>query len=71
MAGAAETVERMTEHGPVALASSTPTRLISLVLAPPRHGGLVLGVCSAEDERYGKPHPAVFPSAAAALGVPG
>jgi sugar-phosphatase len=69
MAGAAETVERMAERGPVALASSTPTRLITLVLAHLGMEGRFSVICSAEDERYGKPHPAVFLSAAEALGV--
>jgi sugar-phosphatase len=67
--GAVETVRSMAERGPVALASSTPKRLIAVVLD---HIGLSEAfavVCSAEDEPYGKPHPAVFLTAARLLGV--
>ena len=54
----------------MALASSTPHRLIRTVLD---HIGLSHSfevISSAEDERYGKPHPAVFLTAADALAVP-
>ncbi len=67
--GAIETVAAMTERGPVALASSTPRRLIEVVLG---HIGLAdafVAICSAEDEAWGKPHPAVFLTAAAAVEV--
>jgi len=67
--GAIETVSAMAERGSVALASSTPMRLILVVLG---HIGLADAfevICSAEDEDYGKPHPAVFLTAAATLGV--
>ena len=59
----------MAERGPVALASSTPRRLIEVVLG---HIGLAdafVAICSAEDEAWGKPHPAVFLTAAAAVEV--
>ncbi len=67
--GAIEAVQSMAERGPVALASSTPHRLIEVVLG---HIGLADAfevICSAEDEAYGKPHPAVFLTAARALGA--
>jgi len=67
--GAVTTVNVMAERGPVALASSTPHALIRVVLA---HLGLADAfeiICSAEDEDYGKPHPAVFLTAAQQLGV--
>lgn len=67
--GALTTVAAMAERGPIALASSTPHRLIRVVLA---HIGLLDAfevICSAEDEGWGKPHPAVFITAAARLGV--
>ena len=54
----------------LALASSSPRRLIAAVLARFALEDAFDAVVSAEDERYGKPHPAVFLSAAAALGVP-
>jgi len=69
MPGAAETVVAMAERGPIALASSTPHVLITIVLA---HLGLSEAfplICSAQDEEYGKPNPAVFLTAAAQLGV--
>jgi len=58
------------DHGlPLAVASSTEYRLIEIVLGHfdlRRHFALVH---SAEDEPFGKPHPGVFLSAAAKLGV--
>lgn len=69
--GAIDAIERMSSRygGAVALASSSPGILIEEVLR-------VLGVRehfrvvhSAEAEDYGKPHPAVFLSAARKLGV--
>ena len=70
MPGAHEAVAAMAERGPVALASSTPMPLIRRTL---EHIGLAdafVVVRSAADERYGKPHPAVFLAAAEGLGVP-
>ena len=55
--------------GPVALASSTPMRLIDRTL---RHFGLDGDfdvIHSAEDEPFGKPHPGVFLTTASLLGV--
>ena len=58
-------------HGlPLAVASSSPYRLIDLVLD---HFGLrrhFVLVHSAQDEPWGKPHPGVFLTAAAKLDVP-
>ena len=67
--GARATVDAMAERGPIALASSTPHRLIEVILD---HLGLrdAFGIiCSAEDEAYGKPHPAVFLTAADRLRI--
>jgi len=66
--GAREVVSAMAERGPVALASSTPYALIDLVLTKIELSGAFTVICSAEDEAYGKPHPAVFLSAARNLG---
>jgi sugar-phosphatase len=69
MPGAAAVVAAMAERGPIALASSTPRVLIEVVL---EHLGLSAAfplICSAQDEAYGKPHPAVFLTAATRLGV--
>ena len=55
---------------PLAVASSTEYRLIDVVLG---HFGLAEEfevIHSAEEEPFGKPHPGVFLSAAAKLGVP-
>ena len=55
---------------PMAIASSSQYRLIDTALA---HFGLrqhFLLVHSAEDEQWGKPHPAVFRTAAAKVGAP-
>jgi mannitol-1-/sugar-/sorbitol-6-/2-deoxyglucose-6-phosphatase len=69
--GAARAVDLCRARGlPLALASSSQYRLIDAALA---HFGLrerFAVVHSAEDEDYGKPHPAVFLTAAAKLGAP-
>ena len=67
--GALDVVSAMAERGPVALASSTPRRLIDVVLSHIGLSDAFAALCSAEDEDWGKPHPAVFLSAAAAVGV--
>jgi sugar-phosphatase len=67
--GAVRAIELTSARGPVALASSTPLFLIERCLA---HFGLVdrfVSLHSAEFEPFGKPHPGVFLTAAAALGV--
>jgi sugar-phosphatase len=67
--GAVRAIELTSERGIVALASSTPLTLIYRCLD---HFGLrsrFAVVQSAEFEPFGKPHPGVFLSAAAALGV--
>ncbi|MGH9090659.1 MAG: hexitol phosphatase HxpB [Acidimicrobiales bacterium] len=53
----------------LALASSSEHRLIRRVLDHFGLAGEFGVVCSAEDEAYGKPHPAVFLAAARELGV--
>jgi len=67
--GARATVEAMAERGPVVLASSTPHRLIRVVLAHLDLADAFATISSAEDEAYGKPHPAVFLTAASTVGV--
>lgn len=68
--GVGRALDLCRDHGlPLALASSSERRLIDVVLT---HFGLdgTFGVVhSAEDEPYGKPHPAVFLTAAHLLGV--
>ncbi|HEY5121681.1 MAG TPA: hexitol phosphatase HxpB, partial [Acidimicrobiales bacterium] len=67
--GAVRAIELTSARGPVALASSTPLFLIEKCLA---HFGLndrFVSLHSAEFEPFGKPHPGVFLTAAAALGV--
>jgi mannitol-1-/sugar-/sorbitol-6-/2-deoxyglucose-6-phosphatase len=68
--GAERALDLAAQRGPLALASSTPLALIYRCLD---HFGLrdrFAAVNSAQFELFGKPHPAVFLSAAAALGVP-
>ena len=69
LAGAERAIELATARGPVALASSTPMFLIERCLAHFDLGGRFASLHSAEFEPFGKPHPGVFLSAAAALGV--
>jgi sugar-phosphatase len=67
--GAERTIALCAERGPIALASSTPKPLILTLLD---HFGLrdrFKSIHSADVEPFGKPHPGVFLSAAAALGV--
>jgi mannitol-1-/sugar-/sorbitol-6-/2-deoxyglucose-6-phosphatase len=68
--GAERALDLTARRGPIALASSTPLALIHHVVD---HFGLrdrFVSLHSAEFEDYGKPHPAVFLSAARALNVP-
>jgi sugar-phosphatase len=67
--GAVRTLDLTSERGPIALASSTPLALIENAMD---HFGLrerFVSLHSAQFEPYGKPHPGVFLSAAASLGV--
>ncbi len=67
--GALRALDLAQERGPVALASSTPLSLIFRCLD---HFGLrdrFASINSAQFEVFGKPHPAVFLTAANALGV--
>jgi sugar-phosphatase len=69
--GAEQAIALCTAHGlPLAVASSSQYRLIDTAL---EHFGLrhhFALVHSAEDEPWGKPHPAVFLTAASKLGAP-
>ena len=69
--GAVRAIDLCAARGwPLAVASSSEYRLIEAALA---HFDLRARFCvvhSAEDEDYGKPHPAVFLTAASLLGVP-
>jgi sugar-phosphatase len=67
--GALRAIDLAAERGPIALASSTPLALIERCLAHFDLSERFASVHSAEFEPYGKPHPGVFLSAAAALAV--
>ena len=68
--GAEATVQFCREQGVrLAVASSSSYLLIDAALAGARLDGLFEVIHSADDEEYGKPHPAVFLGAAAELGV--
>lgn len=67
--GAIRALDLTSERGPVALASSTP---LALILRCLDHFGLTsrfASIRSAQFEPYGKPHPGVFLTAAASLGI--
>ncbi len=67
--GALRAIELASEHGPVAVASSTPTALIHRCLDNFSLREKFVSIHSAQDEEFGKPHPGVFISAAKSLGV--
>jgi sugar-phosphatase len=67
--GAQRALDLTGAYGPLALASSTPLALIERCLAHFSLRDRFVSLHSAEFEPYGKPHPGVFLSAAAALGV--
>jgi mannitol-1-/sugar-/sorbitol-6-/2-deoxyglucose-6-phosphatase len=68
MPGAEETIRFfINKKLPVALASSSPLRLIMDLVSHFGIGGLFNVIRSAEHEKYGKPHPAVFLTTAEAL----
>lgn len=67
--GAIRALDLASERGPIALASSTPASLIKRCLDHFNLSPRFATVHSAEFEPYGKPHPGVFLSAAASLGV--
>jgi mannitol-1-/sugar-/sorbitol-6-/2-deoxyglucose-6-phosphatase len=56
-------------HLPLALASSSPVRMIEIVLEKIGLQNIFPVIHSAEHEEYGKPHPAVFLSTAKELGI--
>lgn len=67
--GAHWALELAGQRGPVAVASSTPLTLIIRCLEHFELLDRFASIHSAELEPYGKPHPGVFLSAAASLGV--
>jgi len=70
MPGVLQAFELVHQLGlPVAIASSSSENLIEAVLETLGVRHLVLAIRSADDEQEGKPHPAVYLSAARALGV--
>jgi sugar-phosphatase len=71
MPGAHDAVERCRDAGlRLALASSSAERLIEATLSRLGLRDAFELLCSAQHERYGKPHPAVFLTCADHLGVP-
>ena len=67
--GAARAIDLASERGPVALASSTPLHLIERALSHFNLRDRFATLNSAQFEPYGKPHPAVFLTAAASIGA--
>lgn len=69
MPGALRAIDLASERGPVALASSTPLALIERCLNHFDLADRFVSIHSAQFEAFGKPHPGVFLTAAASLGV--
>lgn len=70
MPGALDTVHFFRRRNlPIAVASSSPHNVIAANIRALGLQGCFQVVCSAEGERYGKPHPAVYINAADQLGV--
>jgi sugar-phosphatase len=69
MPGALRAIDLASARGPVALASSTPVALIARCLDRFNLADRFASIHSAQFEPYGKPHPGVFLTAAASLGV--
>lgn len=71
MNGAREALEAVNQAGlPIAIASSSSEELIHAVIHRLGIQHFIQAICSADRELEGKPHPAVYLRAAAALGVP-
>jgi HAD superfamily hydrolase (TIGR01509 family) len=68
--GAVETVRALAARWPLAVASSSPPRLIELVLATAGIADCFRAVVSSEEVALGKPAPDVYLGAAARLAVP-
>ena len=67
--GVEDTVVHLNKIKTVGLASSSPKKLIDSVLLKTQLYSYFHGVFSAETEPFGKPHPAVYLTAASTLGV--
>jgi sugar-phosphatase len=67
--GVQDTVMHFNKIKKVGLASSSPKKLIDSVLQKTQLNPFFHGVFSAENEPFGKPHPAVYLTAANQLGV--
>ena len=68
--GARSSIQYFTQKGyPLAIASSSAMRLIRACVHRLQAESLFTAIVSAEYEQYGKPHPAVFLTAAKALGA--
>jgi mannitol-1-/sugar-/sorbitol-6-/2-deoxyglucose-6-phosphatase len=68
--GALQAIEAVREAGlSVAIASSSSRELIDAVVDRLEIAHLIDGLCTADDEKLGKPDPAVYRSAARLLGV--
>jgi len=68
--GAQKTIDFFRQRGiPLGVASSSPCSVIEANIAVIGAEGCFDVICSAEDERYGKPHPAVYMKTADLLNV--
>lgn len=70
-AGALRTVNFFRERGiPLGIASSSPHKIINANISALGAEDCFDVICSADNERYGKPHPAVYISTAEQLNIP-
>jgi sugar-phosphatase len=70
MEGALEAIGFFRQRGiPLGVASSSPHAIINANISALGVEGCFDVICSAENERYGKPHPAVYISTADKLGI--
>jgi sugar-phosphatase len=67
--GVQETLTFIKEKKKIGLASSSPKKLIDAVIQKTSIASFFDGVFSAEHETHGKPHPAVYLTAAHTIGI--
>ena len=67
--GAAEALEALSQHYPLALASGSPRNLVECAMRLTGFGRYFQSIWTGDDVQHGKPHPEIYLRAAAALGV--
>lgn len=67
--GAAEALEALAQHYPLALASGSPRNLVDCAMRLTGFGRYFQSIWTGDDVQHGKPHPEIYLRAVAALGV--